>query len=157
MFLAAAPTQLLLSKPNTKCKLRARVMKWLLQCRASSLHDKIMEQQEELAIQSRMRQELAAEEQASRAFEATLSESEESDTPEAEPPATTAEPGTESAMDAEVASISAEELEQNRQEFFDLMRVNAPFLLPNKQTALLYFHPQHLMHTETCTACMSNR
>lgn len=93
--------------------------------RATSLSDRIEAQEEERELQTEMAEQQRLEEAATEAFEATLSESEDSDGTDEErskPPektAVTAETGVKAA-----SPISPEELEQNRQDFHTIMQVN---------------------------------
>jgi hypothetical protein len=91
-------------------------------CRASTLHDQIIQHHEEHQLRATMASQQREEEAASQAFEATISESED-EMDDEDPPAAV----KPRAWDGEAAgvgpSISAEEMQQNREEFLAIMEV----------------------------------
>lgn len=100
-------------------------------CRAGTLHDQIFQQHEELQLRATMATQQRAEEAAAQAFDATVSESEDNseDGDGEQLPAVLKPPawdgvGEGGASEGGVA-ISAEEMQQNREDFRSIMEVRA--------------------------------
>ena len=93
-------------------------------CRANTLHDRIIQQHEELQLLSTMAMQKRQEDAAGQALEAELSESEEEDDSETELD-TDAEAVVAKPDAAAPVPISLEELDQNRQDFHAIMQVSS--------------------------------
>ena len=91
-------------------------------CRANTLHDRIIQQHEELQLLSTMAMQKQQEDAAGQALQAQLSESEEEDDSETEQDAD-AEAVAAKPDAAAPVPISLEELDQNRQDFHAIMQV----------------------------------
>ena len=93
-------------------------------CRAKTLHDRIIQQHEELQLLSTMAMQKRQEDATGQALEAELSESEEEDDLETEQDANAEAVAAKPDVAAPVP-ISLEELDQNRQDFHAIMQVSS--------------------------------